>query len=227
MSLLCGQCGKFRVCHDFVGENVGFARFPLFHRQKQPVGKVAHIAEVKCAFQPHRDFAAHLHQQTTGNRAAGGIAGAKNAAGHDDTGIQTGLCSIQHKLAGHCLTLAVNAKAFLGHKAFRLFHPLTMRQFLNGSRAAHIDELFAFRVGETLVDNVLCALHVDFHDQLTALITECYHTGAVQHDGLGVRRNAEKALQRGCITQIALALLDFPGDILGGFIARQNQRSAV
>jgi len=102
-----------------------------------------------------------------------------------------------------------------------------MRQFLNGSRAAHIDELFVFQAGETLVDDVLCALHVDFHDQLTALITECYHTGAVQHDGFSVRRNAEKALQRGCITQIALTLPDFPGDILGGFIARQNQRSAV
>ena len=61
MPFLCSQGGKFRVGHDLIGQNVGLSRLALFNRQENAVGKVTHIAEIECAFQPNGNFAAHLH----------------------------------------------------------------------------------------------------------------------------------------------------------------------
>ena len=113
------------------------------------------------------------------------------------------------------------------HELCRLFHPLAVRKFGNRTGTAHIDELFAFLMGETLVNNVLGALNIDFHNQFAALIAKGYHAGAVQHDGFGIRLYLKKLLQRCSIAQVAHALLDLFGNILRGFIARQNQCPAL
>ena len=59
------------------------------------------------------------------------------------------------------------------------------------------------------------------------VIAKGYHAGAVQHDGFGIRLYLKKLLQRCSIAQVAHALLDLFGNILRGFIARQNQCPAL
>ena len=92
---------------------------------------------------------------------------------------------------------------------------------------AYINELFAFLVGKALVNDIFCALYIDFHHQFAALIAKRYHAGAVQDNSFRIRLNFEKTFQGRCIAQISFALLDLFGNVLGGFIARQNQCPAV
>ena len=69
------------------------------------------------------------------------------------------------------------------HELCRLFHPLAVRKFGNRTGTAHIDELFAFLMGETLVNDVLGALNIDFHNQFAALIAKGWRLATLSNGG--------------------------------------------
>ncbi len=101
---------------------------------------------------------------------------------------------------------------------------LALGEFRDGAGAADIDELPALLVGQTELDDILCALHIHVHDLFVIVRVYGDDAGTVNHDALHPPGDGEEPGQGVQVTQIPFALGYIPGDIPGCGVPREHQR---
>ena len=157
-----GSCQGKQVLNARVvaGKNVAFPSLSAFRAGENTGRDIPHVNEIVAAFDAERQPATAEGKQHPGHISARQIAGAEDAGGQDDTGVQTALRRLQNQSGCHGLAFSVIAEDLVRRESVRFrdrFRCGLLRDRMDG---ADVDQP-ACAEFPAQVDDVLRALHVD------------------------------------------------------------------
>ena len=142
------------------GKNVAFPGLSAFRAGEYTGRDIPDVNEIVAAFDAERQPATAEGKQHPGHISTRQIAGAEDAGGQDDTGVQTALRRLQNQCSCHGLAFSVIAEDPVRRESVRFrdrFRCGLLRDRMDG---ADVDQPPSAKF-PAQVDDVLRALHVD------------------------------------------------------------------
>ena len=138
------HAGEIPEGHGFISQDVAFPGLAFVRRRDGAGCKIPHITEVEGTVDARGHFALDDLDQCAGSFTDGIVLRSHDAAGMDDTGVETAFMHrVQHRLTGHGLAAAVTAHHLVRGKTPDFADSLPHGRFGNRPGGGAVNQLFA------------------------------------------------------------------------------------
>jgi hypothetical protein len=210
---------------DFIRKDVAFPASSLVRCADHSGCQVSHIADIEVAVDSCGQFAVNDIDQVFRHLSESVVAGAHDAAGMYDAGIQASVMArIQDFLCSPRFAHGVAAHDFRLVKIVNLLHYcVVIRQIRNGSGTGTIYQLLHARGTQAELDDIFSSSDVHVYDLLVEVRSRSNDTGYVQHYSLTSFRYIKERLKALHVRKVALHDFRFFRDKFSRRIIRKNK----